>query len=441
MRRIACWGMLIAALAAYRIGYADPPEPAAGDDQPPEARPKQWQPLMSPPRRRNVKRAGKAPTAEELKIEQSLSDDVSVNFEDAPLSDVVKCIGNLAEINIFLDIAGLEDEGVTANTTVSLNVEGIRLKSALNLLLEPLRLGYTVKDDVLKITSRMKQQGELVTVNYPVADLVLPGRSALPGDAGGKPDVQADFSSLMNRISTTIQPDSWEERTGPGSMMPYRTTLSLVIRQTEAVHDEIADLLGQLRGSGELAVRLEMVLLTAPADKLPKFAKAEAVNREAPPITKKAAGDEGFVFRDANARLLLNYAKHRPATTVSPVLGLVVSNGKTSELNVQISDVIDSAHATYGFKVNTVIASDRQSLRLNIVSSAGNADHVLESAISFSVRHGETVACDVTELLEVYRQSNAGADAAASKSPGVREFLIITPRVLAPVKKQELPQP
>jgi hypothetical protein len=41
------------------------------------------------------------------------------------------------------------------------------------------------------------------------------------GASGG--GVQADFTSLMNLISTTVQPDSWEDLSGPGSMMPYRT--------------------------------------------------------------------------------------------------------------------------------------------------------------------------------------------------------------------------
>ncbi|MGE5191194.1 MAG: hypothetical protein ACM3U2_01750, partial [Deltaproteobacteria bacterium] len=289
---------------------------------------KKWQALTD--RRRKYKRAGnRLPTPEEQKIERSLSRDVSLHFDNAPLSEVIKRLASLAEVNIVLDSAGLEDEGVTTNSGVSINIDGIRLKSALNLLLEPLRLGYTVKDDVLKITSRMKQQGELTTVNYSVADLVLPiqnfgppegsqglkssgfntglqalypasnpgqmnvastggmqrpagqafaqvddrdgsRRSNAGGGLGGGPEgpglhgggVLADFNSLINLITTTIQPDSWEELSGPGSVMPYRTTLSLVIRQTQAVHDEIADLLGQLRRLQDLQVTVECRFIT-----------------------------------------------------------------------------------------------------------------------------------------------------------------------------------
>ncbi|HEV3026900.1 MAG TPA: hypothetical protein VG457_04965, partial [Planctomycetota bacterium] len=285
---------------------------------------KKWQDLTD--RRKKYKRAGsRVPTAEEQKVERSLSRDVSLHFDNAPLAEVIKRLTSLAEVNIVLDPSGLEDEGVTSHTTVSINIDGIRLKSALNLLLEPLRLGYMIKDDVLKITSRMKQQGELVTINYSVADLVVPlrdfsaphgqglqssgfnglggptgfsannsgqmnvsstgglgrpagqafaqvddparrsnaglgGNSDNPGPRGG--GAQADFNSLMNLITTTIQPDSWDEVNGPGSVMSYRTTLSLVIRQTQAVHEEIADLLGQLRRLQDLQVTVECRFVT-----------------------------------------------------------------------------------------------------------------------------------------------------------------------------------
>jgi len=287
--------------------------------------PQKWL-TMSTRRKEKYGRADNhIPSPEERKIERSLSRDVFLHFDNAPLTQVINRLKSLAEVNIVLDPAGLEEEGVTSNTNVSINVDGIQLKSALNLILRPLHLGYTITNDVLKITSRMKQQGELVTLTYSVADLVVPIRDFAPvmgsggmistgfntgvsgrggpsnmgqmnvtstggfrqagfaqveeretsrrgdflrgtGDqiennnlAGG---VQADFTSLMNLISTTVQPDSWEDLSGPGSMMPYRTTLSLVIRQTQAVHEEIADLLGQLRRLQDLQVTIECRFIT-----------------------------------------------------------------------------------------------------------------------------------------------------------------------------------
>ncbi len=61
-----------------------------------------------------------------------------------------------------------------------------------------------------------------------------------PGGMGG--GQQADFDSLMELITSTIQPTSWDEVGGPGSIAEFATNLSLVISQTQEVHEQIVDL-------------------------------------------------------------------------------------------------------------------------------------------------------------------------------------------------------
>ena len=52
------------------------------------------------------------------------------------IRDVFKHISTLADVNIVLDTRGLVEEGVATDTPVTINVDGIMLKSALNLLLK-----------------------------------------------------------------------------------------------------------------------------------------------------------------------------------------------------------------------------------------------------------------------------------------------------------------
>ena len=56
----------------------------------------------------------------------------------------------------------------------------IMLKSALNLILEPLHLSYVVKDEVLKITSEQMRDRPGLHVTYNVADLVMPIPNFVP---------------------------------------------------------------------------------------------------------------------------------------------------------------------------------------------------------------------------------------------------------------------
>lgn len=258
----------------------------------------------------------------EKQIEESLSRPISLQFEGAPMTDVMRHIADMLGITIYVDIPALAEVGLESNTPISIDVDGIMLKSALNLILQPIELGYTIEDEVLKITNRQRQQGKQIQVVYPVADLVVPlstmnpnpaglpfsfgtgsnGAAGFPAGSGlnglntglgglgglggaqfqvddqgafsgGNPfagstasnhdrSTHANFVELSNLITKTVEPDSWQEFNGNGSLETSESTLSLVIRQTQEIHDRIADLLGQLRRLQDLQVTIEVRVIT-----------------------------------------------------------------------------------------------------------------------------------------------------------------------------------
>ncbi len=187
---------------------------------------------------------------------------------------------------------------------MTISVDGIRLENALNLLLKQLHLDYVVENEVLNITSASRRQGDMKAIVYQVADLVTPlnshqsptsvlqpgtgygsggqfsvgfgGLGQVPIDSnplmansnpdgleGQQPGVpNHDFRALSELIMTTVDPDSWEENGGQASVSNHGSTLSLVIRQTQKVHQEIADLLSQLRRLQDLQVTIEVRYIT-----------------------------------------------------------------------------------------------------------------------------------------------------------------------------------
>ena len=72
----------------------------------------------------------------------------------------------------------------------------------------------------------------------------------------------ADFDTLIELITSTIAPDTWDAVGGPGAIESFPTNLSLVISQTQDVHDQIADLLAQLRRLQDLQVTIEVRFIT-----------------------------------------------------------------------------------------------------------------------------------------------------------------------------------
>jgi hypothetical protein len=78
----------------------------------------------------------------------------------------------------------------------------------------------------------------MVAKVYPVADLVAAGD-------GSEPLLTPE--QLVDLIQHSIHSDSWERSGGPAGVEFFGTTLSLVVRQGDAVHAEIIKLLETLR--------------------------------------------------------------------------------------------------------------------------------------------------------------------------------------------------
>ena len=85
----------------------------------------------------------------------------------------------------------------------------------------------------------------------------------MPGMGGG---VIADFQPLIELIQSTIEPDSWDEVGGAGTMQEFRQNLSLVVSQTQEVHEKIQALLEQLRRLQDLQITIEVKFITLTDD-------------------------------------------------------------------------------------------------------------------------------------------------------------------------------
>lgn len=85
--------------------------------------------------------------------------------------------------------------------------------------------------------------------------------------AGGPQSVgggaaMADFDTLINLITQTIEPDSWLANGGSSTILQYPANLSLVISAPQTTHERIADLLEALRRLQDLQVNVEVKFIT-----------------------------------------------------------------------------------------------------------------------------------------------------------------------------------
>ncbi len=126
-------------------------------------------------------------------ILEKLNQPVSIPFEaETPLNEVIKYIQDATAddkmpkgIPIYIDPIGLQEHERTETSPVTLNLEGVPLKTSLKLLLKQLDLIYTVKDGLMTITSKDAEDTPTEIRVYPVADLAIIPRSLLGGGGGG----------------------------------------------------------------------------------------------------------------------------------------------------------------------------------------------------------------------------------------------------------------
>jgi type II secretory pathway component HofQ len=239
MVRILVTLVLSAAIGPLAALAQDKPPPKPGNAKAPSAKPEAPKPKPPAP---VVKPAPEGVSSEEA-IEKALAVKTTCEFLDTPLEDVVEYLRDLHKINVILDKKALADAGTEAKTTVSLKVSGVALRSALDLVLRPLGLAWTIHNEVLLITTEKQAESMLVTKVYPVADLVAP-EGAAPGAEGDH-----DFDSLVDVITASVAPASWDVAGGAGSITvaPLGKVNALVISQTYDAHARVGKLLADLR--------------------------------------------------------------------------------------------------------------------------------------------------------------------------------------------------
>jgi RNA polymerase sigma factor (sigma-70 family) len=134
-----------------------------------------------------------------------------------------------------------------------------------------------VEDELKRQSAQPKQPADvkLVQVVHQVRDLVE------------ESNVQPN--ALVEAISSTIEPQSWSDRGGRGTIQYLGGTMSLVISQTKAIHSDVDRLLQQLRQERE-------------RDRIGTVEKRKAIERE---FVRKVFSVGELVDKDGDSLVML----------------------------------------------------------------------------------------------------------------------------------------
>jgi general secretion pathway protein D len=170
---------------------------------------------------------------------------------------------------------------------------------------------------------------EVVQVVYSVADLVVP--IDVPQGDQRAPSATLE-GRLMELIRSTVAPSSWQEAGGPGSVQYYPLGMALVVSQTRAVQEEVADLLAALRRLQDVEVCVEMRIVQVNPELAARFrAKAEFTPGQ-------AGGDEKAVptafFSDKELYPWFEVFQADRVTNIMQAPKVTMFNGQQSQLAV-----------------------------------------------------------------------------------------------------------
>lgn len=177
--------------------------------------------------------------AEHVPLDQK----VSWEFVEAELKDVVHYLECDLKVPIKCDMQSLNNAGVGLEQPITFRMDRVRARTAIDLMLRDYELVARWEDDCLVIRHQ-SEQGPLTNRLYPVKDLV---------SCEDEKGIVSDYDSIIDAITCSIDPTSWKESgTGEGTICPLPAAESILISNSEKVHQQVADLLTTLRAAREL---------------------------------------------------------------------------------------------------------------------------------------------------------------------------------------------
>jgi hypothetical protein len=171
--------------------------------------------------------------AQDNYLDKKLQALLSVKFTDTPLRMVLEDLRTSHGLNIFVNNKALEEAGISLDRPVTVQLEQVTLKTALNLILSSALLSYMVRDrdGYLLVTTPDDCRSSLTRKVYSVGSLVGKGQ----GEA------------LIQVLTNSVEPRSWQAMGGSGTIDYFAVGRCLVVVQSDEIHAQLRTLLDELR--------------------------------------------------------------------------------------------------------------------------------------------------------------------------------------------------
>jgi len=189
-------------------------------------------------------------TKKEQELLKSLDSPITIGYKNAPFEEVMTFLSNKTGQNIVVGKETMAQAMIESNTPVSITLNGGAVKTALRKVLQDYGLTYVIRNETIQVVTLEQARSMLVTRVYYLGDLIR-GVGAIGGAAALEFGPQVDMLQTQDNAGRiiemikTIDPDSWKDRGGAGSISFNLPSMSIIVRQTAEVHAKLGGALGR----------------------------------------------------------------------------------------------------------------------------------------------------------------------------------------------------
>lgn len=201
-------------------------------------------------------------------IKNQLEQEITLDFQDQDLGEVIAFLQRVTNANIVLDPKVL----AAAPPPITLKVEKMKLKFVLDFIMKLTSLSYTLRDEAIYVSNAEGLRGDVYMKIYDVRDLThamqsFPGPELDIPEPGGKgatilPPIDTaekqETSEFIDIIKKVIAPASW----GTPGIDIGEYNGSMIVTQTTETHRLVDELLRSLRNQKGTQIHVKCKFLT-----------------------------------------------------------------------------------------------------------------------------------------------------------------------------------
>jgi hypothetical protein len=169
-------------------------------------------------------------TTKERVILRTLDSTLSVAFRNSRFEDVIDYLQTVTGLRIIVVKTALEEASVTYDSPVTLQVNGVTVRSLLRKVLGDLGLAYVIKDEAIQVVTAQQTRETLVIRVHYIGELL----------GGDELTRRIQAAQLIDLITQTIDPQSWATHGGPGKILYDDLRRALVIKQSAELQPVLA---------------------------------------------------------------------------------------------------------------------------------------------------------------------------------------------------------